>query len=301
MRPRLLSSRWLLLPLVCAGCATGEAEPDFVGLTFEQRCAQPGVVKCFGFDDSVKTDAFIFSPHGTTVKRARVVTDIKASGAGSLRFEIPSNTGPDTSGSFWQNFSDDLSIQFGEGDEFYVQWRQRFSREFLDTFYEGGSGWKQAVIGEGDRPGKTVYSCTELEIVVQNTSQRGAAQMYHSCGNKDGQYEGLDGQVRWVDYKPDQWMTFQVFIKIGRWYRNDRRYHRDSTIRLWVAEAGRPSRLAVDQTRYDIVNTQPAARYGKIWLLPYHTGKSPAQRHPAAYTWYDDLIISRARIPDPAP
>ena len=59
-------------------------------------------------------------------------------------------------------------------------------------------------------------------------------------------------------------MTFQVYVKIGSWYRNDRRYHRDSTIRLWVAEAGQPSRLVVDQTHYDIVNTQPAARYGKI-------------------------------------
>jgi len=235
------------------------------------------------------------------VKRARVVTDIKASGAGSLRFEIPSNTGADTSGSFWQNFSDDLSVQFGEGEEFYVQWRQRFSKEFLDTFYEGGGGWKQGIIGEGDRPGKTVYSCTELEIVVQNTYQRGAAQMYHSCGGKDGRYEPLEGQGSWVPYKADQWMTFQVYVKIGSWYRNDRRYHRDSTIRLWVAEAGQPSRLVVDQTHYDIVNTQPAARYGKIWLLPYHSGKSAAQSHAVGYTWYDDLIVSRTRIPDPAP
>lgn len=291
----------MLLILLSAGCATNGADLNAGGLTFEERCAQPGVVKCVGFDSQEQTDPFIFPPYGMTLKRARVVTDIKASGAGSLRFEIPSNTGADTSGSFWQNFSDDLSTQFGEGDEFYVQWRQRFSRELLDTFYEDGDGWKQAIIGEGDRPGKIAYSCTELEIVVQNSSQRGAAQMYHSCGNKDGRYEPLDGQVRWVQYKPDQWMTFQVFVKIGKWYRNDRRYRRDSTIRLWVAEAGRASRLAVDQTGYDIVNSQPAARYGKIWLLPYHSKKSSAQRHPVAYTWYDELIISRARIPDPAP
>lgn len=270
-------------------------------MTFEERCAQPGVVKCFGFDSAEQTAPFIYPPHGMTVRRARVVTDVKASGSGSLRFEIPSNTGPDTSGSFWQNFSDDLTVQFGEGEEFYVQWRQRFSPEFLSTFYEDGSGWKQAIIGEGDRPGKTVYSCTELEVVVTNSYQRGVPEMYHSCGGKDGQYEGLDRQVRWVKYRVDQWMTFQVFVKIGTWYRNDRKYHRDSTIRLWVAEAGRPSRLVVDQTRYDIVNTNPVAKYGKIWLLPYHTGKNPAQRHRTAYTWYDELIISRTRIADPAP
>jgi len=301
MRGRPNGRTWILLIFLSAGCAAGADDLNAGGLTFEERCAQPAVVKCVGFDSPAQTDRFIFPPYGMSVKRARVVTDIKASGAGSLRFEIPSNTGADTSGSFWQNFSDDLSVQFGEGEEFYVQWRQRFSKEFLDTFYEGGGGWKQAIIGEGDRPGKTVYSCTELEIVVQNTYQRGAAQMYHSCGGKDGRYEPLEGQGSWVPYKADQWMTFQVYVKIGSWYRNDRRYHRDSTIRLWVAEAGQPSRLVVDQTHYDIVNTQPAARYGKIWLLPYHSGKSAAQSHAVGYTWYDDLIVSRARIPDPAP
>ena len=301
MRRTLLIA--LLIPhliLLSAGCASSAADLNAGGVTFEQRCAQPAVVKCFGFDAPEKTDRFIFPPYGTTVKRARVVTDVKASGAGSLRFEIPSNTGSDTSGSFWQNFSDDLSIQFGEGEEFFVQWRQRFSREFLDTFYEDGGGWKQAIIGEGDRPGKTVYSCTELEIVVQNTYQRGAAQMYHSCGEKDRQYQPLDDQVRFVDYKANQWMTFQVGVKIGTWYRNDGKYHRDSAIRLWIAEAGRPSKLAINQTKYDIANNNPAAKYGKIWLLPYHTGKNPSQRHPVAYTWYDELIVSRSRIADPA-
>src|SRR6478672_10472382 len=145
--------RWMLLFLLSAGRATSGADLNAGGLTFDERCAQPAVVKCVGFDSPAQTDRFIFPPSGMTVKRARVVTDIKASGTGSLRFEIPSNTGSDTSGSFWQNFSDDLSIQFGEGEEFYVQWRQRFSREFLETFYEG-NGWKQAIIGEGDRPGK---------------------------------------------------------------------------------------------------------------------------------------------------
>jgi hypothetical protein len=289
------------LALVFAACATGDVPPDGgVAMSFEERCAQPGVVKCLGFDSQEQTDPFIYPPWGLTTKRARIVTDVKASGAGSLRFDIPSNTGSDTSGSFWQNFSDDLSIQFGEGDEFYVQWRQRFSPEFLNTYYQDGAGWKQIVLGEGDRPGKTVYSCTQLEIVVHDSWQRGAAEMYHSCGGKDQQYQPLDDQVRSVPYKPNQWMTFQIGVKIGTWYRNDGKYHRDSAIRLWIAEAGRPSKLVVNQTKYDIANENPVARYGKIWLLPYHTGKNPAQRHPVAYTWYDELIISRSRIADPA-
>lgn len=286
----------LVLVAACASSPDAPAPP--ARLTFAQRCADPAVVKCVGFDTPAEVDPFVYPPHGMTDKRARVVTDVKASGAGSLRFDIPPNTPADTSGSYWQNFSDDLSVQFGEGQQFFVQWRQRFSPEFLRTAYRGGGGWKQAIIGEGDRPGVRVYSCTEIEIVVQNTDQRGFAQVYHSCGGKDGAYEGLDN-VRAISYRADEWMTFQVQVKIGRWYRNDRRYQRDGTVRLWVAAEGRPSRLAVDRSRYDLVNTNPAARYGKVWLLPYHSRKDPSQRHPTGHTRYDELVISRSRIADP--
>jgi hypothetical protein len=289
-----------LLAILTACSSTSDLPPiPPTRLTFEQRCGDPAVVKCVGFDSQADVEPFVYPIYGTTEKRARVVTDVKASGAGSLRFEIPSSTGADTSGSYWQNFSDDLSVQFGEGQEFFVQWRQRFSPEFLRTNYTGGGGWKQAIIGEGDRPGVKVYSCTQLEIVTQNTYQRGFPQMYHSCGGKDDHYEGLD-TVRAISYRAKQWMTFQVQVKIGRWYHNDRRYHRDSTVRLWVAEEGQASRLAVDQTGYDLANTEGVARYGKVWLLPYHSGKDPSQRHPTAYTWYDELIVSRSRIADPA-
>jgi hypothetical protein len=287
--------------VIATGCAATNDMPPLpvAPLTFEARCADPAVVKCVGFDSATEVDPFLYPIYGTTEKRGQVVTDTKASGAGSLRFEIRPGTGSDTSGSYWQNFSDDLSVQFGEGEEFFVQWRQRFSREFLNTSFRGGGGWKQAIVGEGDRPGVRVYSCTQLEIVVQNTYQRGFAQLYHSCGGKDGQYQGLDNS-RAVSYRPQQWMTFQLQVRIGHWYRNDRRYRRDSTVRLWVAEEGGRSKLAVDGTNYDLANNESAARYGKVWLLPYHSGKDPSQRHPIGYTWYDELVVSRARIADPA-
>jgi hypothetical protein len=303
IRLRLLFLVGSLLAL--AGCADLQlwmptADRAVPRLTFAERCAEPAVVKCIGFDSQSETDPFIFAPSGSSAKRGQIVTDVKASGAGSLRFEIPPYTSADTSGGYWQNFSDDLSIQFGEGEEFFVQWRQRFSSELLKTTYVGGGGWKQFSVGEGDRPGKIAYSCTQIQLVVQNTDQLGFPRMYHSCGGKDEHYEGLDSHVRAVSYKANQWMTFQVQVKIGRWYRNDRRYRRDSTVRLWVAEEGQPSKLAVNEVSYDLANEDPQVRYGKIWLLPYHTGKSAGQRHPTAYTWYDELIIARARIPDPA-
>jgi hypothetical protein len=240
---------------------------------------------------------------------------------------IPTHSGEGDAGSFPINFSKDLSVRFGEGQEFYIQWRQRFSPEFLKTVFTDGEGWKQVIISSGDRPGHVARACTDLEIVVQNTKQRGFPQVYHSCGVKDGQYEGLvvyRGGVYelqnatkppclWqrekfppcVGYVANQWMTFQVHVKIGTWYKNDKKYHHDSAIQMWVAEEGKPSKLVVDFSPsgdsggYDIVNLDPADKFGKIWLTPYHTHKSASQDHPTAYTWYDELIISRQRIADP--
>jgi hypothetical protein len=294
------------------GCAA--TLPPGGGVDFQTRCHGPGVIRCFGFDSASEVDPHVYPPTGQKDKRGRVVTDVKASGAGSLRFEIPPHSGSDTSGSFWLNFKDDLSAQFGEGGEFYIQWRQRFSREFLDTPYPGGGGWKQIIVGEGDRPGATAYSCTQLELVVNNPYHLGYPSMYHSCGGKDGQFEGLfsAGSVR---YYPDEWMTFQLHVKIGTWYKNDGAYHGDSTVQLWVAREHESSKLVVDLspqparlfglkipgtgTGYDLANNNPAAKYGKLWLLPYNTGKDPFADHPTAYTWYDELIIATNRIPDP--
>ena len=158
---------------------------------FSKRCSRPEVVRCFGFDNQAQTDPYIYPPSWQKVKRARVVQDIRASGNGSLRFEIPSGSGANTSGSFWLNFSDSLKIQFGEKSEFYVQWVQRFSQEFLGTTYRNGEGWKQAIIGTGDQPGKHYSSCTDLEVVVQNTYQRGFAQLYNSCSGSTS-HRGYD-------------------------------------------------------------------------------------------------------------
>lgn len=300
-------------------------------LDFAARCAMPGVVRCYGFDDPVDAVQYIRPGDLTGESRTRVVSDLKASGAGSLRFTVPSQSGEGSSGSFSINFSPDLSFQVGEGQEFYVQWRQRFSADLLKTIFTNSEGFKQVIISDGDRPGHVANACTQLEIVLQNTSQQGAPQLYHSCGEKDGAYDpltvynsrrapgkyevqnGLNPPCLWheiksppcVMYRPDQWMTFQIHVKVGTWYKNDRKYHSDSTVQIWVGYEGQPSKLVIDFSPksdsggYDLANQDPVIKYGKIWLLPYQTHKDPTQVHPTGYTWYDELIISRNKIPDP--
>lgn len=320
--------------------ATGPAD-------FATRCAAPGVVRCVGFDTQADIAGGSGDPTGSLASSAGIAapaldTTVKASGNSSLKFTIPSNSPADTSGSYFANFSDDLSVQFDSGQEFFVQWRQRFAADFLTTQFAGGEGWKQVIIGEGSRPNDPVYSCTTLEVVVVNSYHRGFPEMYHSCGVKDGQYEGLEPPIPPDDfalenaisgctyhnptvppcfgYKPDQWMTFQVHVKIGTWYKNDGVYLHDSTVQLWVAEEGKPSTLVIDMspgdpacaaqqtslpachTGYDLVNDAiGTAKYGQVWLLPYNTGKDSSVSYPETYTWYDELIVSSNRIADPAP
>lgn len=303
----------LILVAMLSGCAAPIVDNPHGQADFATRCANPNVVRCFGFEkeelstDSGSVDWSAYAaPVGTFVNgmadgenlvgRVELAADQKASGNSSLKFFMPSRTGAGFAGQFYANFSDDYSVQFGEGEEFYIQWRQRFSKEFLKNRYLQGSNWKQVIVGEGNRPGFIAGSCTQLEIVV-NHGGFGFPSMYHSCRGKDGRSEEIY-QYWSVDFEPDQWMTFQLIVKIGTWYENDRDYHNDSLIELWVATEGAPSRRVISH-QYDLANNDPLAKYGKVWLLPYLTSKDASQVHPDAITWYDELIISRSPIADP--
>jgi hypothetical protein len=311
---------------------------------FATRCAQPGVLRCVGFDTASDLAGTFGDNSGSLSGASTPVLDptIKASGASSLKFTIPSNSPADTSGSYFTNFSADLQTQFSANAEFYVQWRQRFSPEFLNTAFAGGGGWKQAIIGAGDKPGCTAStsanglcssSCTALETVVQNTFQRGFAQMYNSCtgSTSHGAFNPLDEPFGSFDFKlqnarpspyclysqantnpktsfppvgncigyfPDEWMTFQVMIKTGPRVNDE---WVNSSVTLWIAREGQPSQPAINLGAYNLTAASSAEdlKFGKIWLLPYDTGKDPSQDHPTGFTWYDELIISRTQIADP--
>lgn len=180
---------------------------------FTNRCAQPGVVRCFGFDTTSDFptcsggangcygfDYGIIPPSGTSdYTKATRDTSQAASGASSLMFTIPSNSPSDMAGSWHTNFSSNYLTQFGGGETFFVQWRQRFSpcllfpgtsdsncltneptaRQFQLT--AGSGGWKLLSLSAGDNAGDPVGSCVPIDIPVQNTAQRGFPQVYHSC------------------------------------------------------------------------------------------------------------------------
>ena len=325
-----------------AASAPSSPVPPAGTADFATRCAQPGVLRCVGFDSASDLAGTWGDNSGSLAGASTPVLDptVKASGASSLKFTIPSNSPADTSGSYFTNFSADLQTQFSANAEFYVQWRQRFSPEFLNTVFTGGGGWKQAIIGAGDKPGCNAAtssnglctsSCTALETVVQNTFQRGFAQMYNSCtgSSSHGAFnpfeEPFGGDFKLqnarpspfclysqtnttpktsfspgtcIGYFPNEWMTFQVKIKTGPRVNDE---WTNSFVTLWIAREGQPSQLAITWGPYALTAASPGEdlKFGKVWLLPYNTGKSSAQTHPTGFTWYDELIISRTRIADP--
>ncbi len=314
-------------------------------MDFATRCAQTGVIKCVGFDADADFskgsggqngafgfDSGIVPPSGTSDYTLAVRdTTEKASGSSALKFTIPATSGSDSSGTYFTNFSSDLSVQFGAGQEFYVQWRQRFSPEFITTQYTGGGGFKQIIVGTGDQPGKVYSSCSTLELPLFNYGQTGFPVMYNSCGSSSshGPYDGFYEPLPPYDFKlqngrtgkgclysqsttgyfppngncfgyfANEWMTFQMHVKIGTRVGD---VFTNSYVTLWMARAGQASELVIQWGPYDL-NAGSATdneRYGKVWLLPYNTGKSAAVSHPIAYTWYDELIISRNKIADPS-
>jgi hypothetical protein len=180
-------------------------------------------------------------------------TTVSASGGSSLKFVVPGTTiGPDSSGSWFTNFSPDYSVTFGANSEFYVQWRQRFSPEFLTNNWANGEGFKQFGLSDGDPgPGQAVGYCTTNDFVVQNTNNRGFAQAYQSCtgSSSHGPYTPFEQFINGgsdlafqnarpapycvysqqqttppsffpprgncFGYFPNEWMTFQVHVQLG--------------------------------------------------------------------------------------
>jgi hypothetical protein len=74
----------------------------------------------------------------------------------------------------------------------------------------------------------------------------------------------------------------------------------DSRVRLWMARSGHPSEPVVDY-RINLRNggsaATPRRKYGKLWLDTYYQGAHP---HAEYSVWYDEIVVSRNDIADPA-
>lgn len=328
---RLFLILFAVTPATVFGQAT-DPESDWV-----TRSTGPDVVRAIGFDSAADVTNNIHPDRGAG--NISFDQSVKASGNGAMRFVVPSNSGETSGSGSWRiNFSEaPFNIQFGENEEFFVQWRQRFDQYYLEHTYLGGGGWKQIIISQGDVTDVEANACTELEIVVNNGKNWKLPQAYHSCGAYIP-YHGHDGSdyllqnaagCRWRDgnpdpydgscvpYRPDEFMTFQIRLKLGPWQEgiadplNSGQVSSGfypSEFEMWVARDGEASRathrftnILIRRGNYgdDPRDASHGAEYGKVWFTTYNTGKDASETHEAANTWYDELIISKSKIPDP--
>jgi hypothetical protein len=272
------------LVAACASIAhaDGALDPD---ADFAARRSAPGVVRAVDFDGAIPVTRFhadqAIQPGWQTTPQ--LDTQVKSSGKGSLRFDIPEKGFDNSSGAFYTNFSPDLSVRFGEGQEFFVQWRQRFSASFLVNKYAAKGGGvtsaKLAIVTAGDTAQKKYGSCEAIGVVTASWSNK-VPISYDSCTGSASHkaYKGMyqpapkpafwliqngmpkpscpyGGPGSWNDrtlrgvpptcfpYYADEWMTFEQRLKLG---------HRvgdewvDSVYQLWVAREGQQPVLVID-------------------------------------------------------
>lgn len=226
--------RWLLLlstiPLMAQiepGCAEEDTQ------TFAERCAMPGVVFCDPLDtegpydgagevllnddmtEGVPDYTWFQNWRGISVSGSspNVDTDVKYSGTGSLRFDIPSESDDSEGGSFATNFSSDFTVQFAEGESFSLSFKWRADCDFIyfecdpgepdyktERRYYGAIGGgttaaKLAIIGLGDTDTDFANSCTWLEIVLFHEFDH-VLTGYHACGWYEGFIQNT-GENHW--------------------------------------------------------------------------------------------------------
>lgn len=293
---------------------------------FAERCAAPEVIGCWGFDTAAETDPYLVAS-GLTPPAFDAVTF--AEGAGSIHMQVLPGSDADTSGQANLDFTSGVA----PGETLYLQWRQRFSTDFIGTTYDA-NGWKQLLVHENT----STAGCSDSEIVVTNQGEdRDFPIPYHACnvfhspvenpvngniyefdlqpgGDSRCLYSWMENnldftepsddvdEVACIGYLPDQWMTFQLAVHLTSWcYQIPYdQCPEDSRIELWVSYEGQLPNHVIDWPIAFLSTSDPATTaYDSVQLTPYNTNKNPAQSHPPAELWYDSVIASKARIPDP--
>lgn len=316
--------------------------PPPVPTTFAEKCAQPGVMTCKDFDAQSQlrytystnsaeciADPFIQPNRVFTNNRLagepntvatsyngachypRVDTAVKHSGAGSLKFTIPSNSPANTSGNFTEPF-DGLGPTHkfigpttnpnSHANTVYMQFYQYVDSNFLTTAYAPGGGWKQ-LIWYGNTPNGS--NSSGIEITHVNGYLRGVPALYGQAGADDYGTQDVRGcaytggppstytEPPCIKYKANQWMETTVRVDMGTTSCYGGVGAPGNTrVRMWIEGS-----LAVDNPRACVrYNAGEGDGLGQFVITPFQTGKDASQVTPIAYTWYDDLIISTQPI-----
>lgn len=287
---------------------------------FQRRCASPGVLRCIGFDSpsdlvvGTTSDSLWLIP-GANIHRASIDTSTKASGGGSLRFDIPENVGTANMAGKWvQSLGDQFGsrnlARFAGKSKVYIQVRQRFTDAFTHEYNLGKMHFKQFAINNTDK-------CGDEVIVTENSQGHGIPKLYSDCGSEhyivkdagtnatvyqQGDYwciyaDATKGNYsRCAPYRANQWITFYYEIEFGDEDVNN------TWVRAYIQYEGQSMKQFIDfrtaRFNFDRDNGERQSLQN-ISLLPYITGKTSEMPNEAATTWYDEVIVSREPIPAP--
>lgn len=276
---------------------------------FQTRCTATGVLVCMGWDSASDVVPAVWPNSGIYPGDGGIFhggfdTNIKASGAGSLRLDVLSNGSSNAAGDWRQKFGQ----EFGENSTFYIQFRQRFSLEMINIDWYGlmGTSWKQNIIYNMGAP-----SCVDFSLVTAQHYNSGLPIMYTECGNRglwtnsgippyllqqgdfNCPYGGESSTTNCFHYVANEWLTFYYRVSIGTWNTAN------STIEAWVGRDGQPLKKFVSMPNFRIANSGTAIPYNAISLNAYMTAKDTSVAHPTASTWFDELIVSTQPIAAP--
>ena len=262
-----------------------------------------------------------------------ITTDCTVAADGcSLKFSILQGYKQGEPGWFDWNFSPDLSKTFGNGQEFFVQYRERWDSGMMNgANFPSGEGIKHDIITEGDSNTVQAGDCSNSPgevVTIQDGNGAAYPSMYHNCGYSGGslafmqsgyeliQLGGIAGSnfldqdasgcphysgagtptsdpTCW-NYVANEWFTVQVHVKVGAFG------SANSVLELWMAHQGQPAQLVVNASDAALVNDGTGlatGKYGKIQISAYNTNMSGSLVNTAV--WFDDLMVSTRRIPDP--
>jgi hypothetical protein len=151
--------------------------------------------------------------------------------------------------------------------------------------------------------------CSGADFVYQNQIDRGGPET--SCLESRRKRGGLysygantgspDPETGAFVYYPNEWLTFLIKVSAGTFGGGSN--VRDTNIQVWAArEADTNYTLLIDKMVNLGAETDSSGSrfyFDAIWLLPYHTNRTPDSTRQDTYTLYDEVIVSTQFIPAP--
>ncbi len=302
---------------------------------FAQRCAAPGVISCIGFDNTTTdiVQGVNLWPDGTRdnnnpdgIYRGGLDTSIKASGNGSLRFDVPPppHAGADIAGRWMPATGRGATNAFGGptfslGTTFHLQYRTRMDQNYIDNSTSGAwtRQWKNIILHQDGA------SCAEVELTtIRKDTNNLVWAIYDACGRGIGTgvsdlnfkiwtgSENLQNSDFDCEYQPDrdysdqpcffytanEWMTFYWKVTLSSDWNVP-----DGKIEVWVSTESNPAyRKLIEVNQWPSAGTG-AQGYNNLTLTTYMTAlpKTDGLAGITSRLWYDELIVSTQPINAP--